>query len=171
MSYSVRDDNATFGAGASVEIPNGAGASTQVKLQIFEALVFTAETATSFAASTDYTIYISPLAPSNASLIAPLGAQYQILGATHFYSTAATGAATYTVEVCPSGTANGSGRTAISGAALNTALANAPANLTLSTNVDNLVVNPGDRINLNVGSTATTALVDFNVTIYLGRVA
>lgn len=171
MSYNVRDDNATFGPGAGVEIPNGAGASTQAKLQLFAPIQFNAQTATGFAASTNYTVYINPLAPSNASSLPPLGAQYQILGATHFYSTAATGAATYNIEVCPSGTANGSGRNAVTNAALNTTLSNAPAALTLSTNVDNLVVNPGDRINLVVGATATTALVDFCVTIYLARVS
>lgn len=171
MSYNVRDDNALFGPLAGVEIPNGAAAPTIVNLQVFEAVIFSAQVAGSFAASTNYTIYTAPLAPTVASSIPNLGSKYQILGATHFYSTAAGAAATYNIEVCPSGTANGSGRNAVAAAALNTALSNAPANLTLSTNINNLFVNPADRINLVVGATATTNLVDFCVTIYLAKVA
>lgn len=171
MSYNVRDDNATFGPAASVELPNGAGAPTIANLQLFEAVVFSAQTAAAFAASTTYTIYLAPLAPGASTGIVPLGAQYKIAGATQFYSTAAGSAATYTIEVCPSGTANGSGRTAATAPALNTALTNAPANITLSTNLNNVVVNAGDRINLVVGATATTSLVDFCVSIYLIRVA
>lgn len=171
MSYNVRDDNGLFGPLAGVEIPNGAAAPTVVAHQVVEPVEFTAIAAANFAASTTYTLYIAPLAATTASSIAPLGNQGRIMGASHFYSTAASGAATYTIEVCPSGTANGSGRAAVTNAALNTVLSNAPANLTLSTNLNNLLVNPGDRINLVVGSTATTALVDFNVTIYLARIS
>ena len=168
MSYNVRDDEARFGPKAAVEFLAGAGAPTVCRLVATTDIGYTAPTATQLAASTNYTIYVAP--PVVAGLVAPLGTQWQIVGATHFYATAAGSAATYTIEVCPSGTANGSGRAAVTSAALNTALSNVPAALTLSTSVANLVVNNSDRINLIVASTATTSLVDFNVTIYLARV-
>lgn len=171
MSYNVRDDNGLFGPLAGVEMPNGAGASTVVAHQLFEGIGFNAVAATGFAASTTYTIFLVPPAPSTATGLAPLGGQYKIMGASHYYSTAATAAANYSIEVCPAGTANGAGRDAVLNQALNVAATTTPTPLTLSTNVNNLLVNPGDRINLIVGATATTGLVDFCLTIFLARVS
>ena len=169
MSYSVRDDNSVLGSQASIEFNNGAGAPTVVKIPSFHNVTFNAQTASQLVASNNYTIFIAPPVISGGK--PPVGAQWQIIGAQHFYATAAGSAATYDIEVCPSGTANGSGRVAVNDAALNTSLSNAPASLTLDTNVDNLVVNPGDRINIIVGGTATTSLVGYNLSIVLARVA
>lgn len=178
MSYNVRDDNATFGPNASIELPNGASASTIAKLQLMEPCGIFGATGTggtnpNFAASTYYTVWVSPPLPSVAGGNVPLGGKVQVVGVQVFYSTAASGAATLLIENCPAGTANGSGSNILSATnyALNTALttANTPQSLALNANVDNLQILDNSRINVYTGATATTGLVDFTVSIYLIR--
>lgn len=178
MSYSVRDDAATFGPNASVEILNGAGAPTLAKLQVFEAICFNAPTATQFAESTYYTLYLAPPAPSASLGLGAVPYTGQVAGLSVYYSAAAGAAAQFYCEICPAGTANGSGNNVIGASSgsgyylLNTALAtaNTPVNLPLSTNVDNLQITANGRINIYATTQVTTTLADFCVTIYLIRI-
>lgn len=172
MSYNVRDDNGLFGPLAGVEIPNGAAASTIVAHQLFEPVTLVGDAAT-IIASHQYTLLIAPPAPSVASSLPPLGASYKVLGVSIYYHTAASGAATIALEICPAGTADGSGNNVLNATnyALNTALtANTPSNLALNTNVDNLLMAPNSRLNAVLGSTATTGLVDLCLAVYVARV-
>jgi hypothetical protein len=171
MSFNFRDDNGLFGPLAGVEIPNGAAASTVVAHQLVEPVTLVGDAATVIAAH-QYTMFIAPPSPSLASGIAPLGSQYKVLGVSIWYHTAATGAATVALEICPAGTADGSGNNVLSATnfALNTALtANTPSNLALNSNVDNLLMVPNSRINAILGATATTGLVDLCLCIYIAR--
>lgn len=173
MSYNVRDDNGLFGPLAGVEIPNGAGAATVVAHQLIEPTTLVGDAATVIAGHT-YTLYLSPPNPSAASGIVPLGSQYKILGVSIYYATAASGAATIALEIVPPGTANGSGTNVLAATnyALNTALtANTPSSLALNTNVDNLLFAPNSRLNAILGATATTALVDLCLCVYIARVS
>jgi len=179
MSYNVRDDSALLGPGAAVEIPNGAGASTIAQLQVYELVgIFGATGGASgtnpsnFIASTDYTVFIAPPGPSQSLVLPALGFKYQVVGVSVFYSTAAAGAATLAIEICPAGTANGSGNNVLAAAtfALNTVQSNTPFNLTLNTNIDNLTISTGGRLNFNAGATATTGLVDLTIAAYLIKV-
>jgi hypothetical protein len=178
MSYNVRDDNAIFGPSAAVELLNGASASTIARLQVMEPVgifgaIGTGGTNPNFAASTYYTVWISPPLPSVAGGTVPLGGKVQVAGVQIFYSTAASGAATLFIENCAAGTANGSGVNILSATnyALNTALtaANTPQSLALNSNVDNLQVAENSRINIYTGSTSTAGLADLTVAIYLIR--
>lgn len=171
MSYTVRDDNATFGPLAAVEYPNGASAPIIGCIQNFEPIEFTAQLATNFPASTFNPIFIAPPAPSVASGLPALGSKYQVVGVTVYYHAAASGAATMAIEICPAGTADGSGNNVLSASnfALNTAQSSTPFNLALNSNVDNLTILPGGRINLNTGATATTGLTGLAVMIYIVR--
>jgi hypothetical protein len=172
MSYNVRDDGGLFGPLAGVEILNGAGASTIVAHQLIEPTLLQGSAA-QIVAGTTYTLFLAPPSPSAATGIAPLGAQYKVLGVSIYYATAAGGAATIAIEIVPAGTANGSGANVLAAAtyALNTALtANTPASLPLNTNVDNLLFAPNSRLNVILGATATTSLVDMCLIIYIARV-
>lgn len=171
MSYNVRDDAALFGPLAGVEILNGAGAPTFGCIQSYEPVSLTAATATTFPASSFNTVFIAPPAPSGS--LANLGGKWQVLGVTYRYNVAAAGAATATVEIVPAGTADGSGNNVLSATniALNTAASNTPTNVALNSNINNLFVLPGGRINVNAGATATTGLANFTLQIYLARVA
>jgi hypothetical protein len=174
MSYNVRDDNAIFGPNAMIELPNGAGASTLGKLLVTEIVNYQAATATQLPASGYYPLIVTPPLPSTASALVPLGGKFQVAGVSVVYSTGATGAATIALEICPAGTANGSGNNVLS--ATNFSIAqgtnagsSTPYNLTINTNVDNLQITDNGRLNLITGSTATTGLVNFGVFVYLIR--
>jgi hypothetical protein len=169
MSFNVRDSRGVFGPFAAVEFPNGAGQSVLAGLQAYEPVTYNAPTAAQFVAATTYTIYLSPPNPSAATALLPLGVTNRVVGASMYYSTAATGAATFSAEICAPGVANGSGTAVITNAALNTAASNTPTNVTLNSNIDNLTFSPNSRLNLIVGATATTALVDFVVVFYIIR--
>jgi hypothetical protein len=172
MSYAIRDDNPTFGSLAAVEHANGAGASTIGCIQSYEPIEFEAQTATTFAANQKNTVFIAPPTPSQSLGLVALGQKYQVLGASVYYSTAGGAGSTLILEICPAGTADGSGNTILAAPfSLATAQSNTPFNLTLNANVDNLTVLPGGRINVNAGATATTGLVNLCVMIYLARIA
>jgi hypothetical protein len=178
MSYNVRDDAATFGPGAAVEFPNGAGQSTIGCIQAYEPVgIFgatgTGGTAPNFVASTYYTVFLSPPSPSATSGNVPLGQQYRVVQVDIFYSTAASGAATLLIEICGPGVANGSGTNVLSATnyALNTALtaANTPQTLPLSSNIDNLTLAPNSRLNIYTGGTSTAGLADLTISIAVVR--
>lgn len=173
MSFNVRDANNLVGATSGIELSNGAGASTIVAHQVIEAVTLVGDAATIIAAHT-YTPFIAPPAPSTASGIVPLGAVYRVLGVSVYYATAASGAATIALEITPAGTANGSGTNVLSATnyALNTALtANTPSALALNANIDNLTFAPNSRLNVILGATATTGLVDLSLQIYVARIS
>jgi hypothetical protein len=173
MSFNMRDDNGLFGPLAGVEIPNGAAAPTVVAHQLVEPVSLVGDAATVIA-SHQYTLFIAPPNPSLASGLTPLGAQYKVLGVSIWYHTAASSAATVAIEICPAGTADGSGNNVLSATnfALNTVLtANTPSSLALNSNVDNLLMAPNSRLNTVFGATATTGLVDLCLVIYVARTA
>jgi len=177
MSYNVRDDNATFGPNAAIEMPNGAGQSTIAKIQMMEPVIFNAPTATQFAgSSTYYTIFIAPPSPSTATGLLNLGGSFLVSGLTVYYTTAASAAAQFYCEICAAGTAAGSGLNVIGAStgtgyySLATALtANTPASLPLSANIDNLIIPANGRVNIYATTQATTSLVNFTVALYLIR--
>lgn len=173
MSYNVRDDNALFGPLAGVELPNGAGQSTVVAHQVIEPVGLFGMTATTFPASSFMTVFIAPPNPSTANGIVPLGQKYQVVGGTYYYKTAAGSAATFTVEIVPAGTADGSGNNVLSvtNVALNSVASTTPTALSLNSNVDNLILLPNSRLNVNSGATATTSLVNFCIQLYVARIA
>jgi hypothetical protein len=168
MSYNVRDDAGTFGGQAQIELNNGAGAPTIVRMQVYEAVGLFGIAAAG--ATGKYDVFIAPPTPSAASVLAPLGTSYQILGGTINYDTASS-SGTVAVEICPAGTASGSGNNVLSTTNVSTATAatNTPVSLTLNTNIDNLLIGPLGRINVIFGGTAT-GLVNFTIVLYLGRV-
>jgi hypothetical protein len=173
MSFNQRDDNGLFGPLAGVEIPNGAAAPTVVAHQLIEPVTLVGDAAT-IIASHKYTLLIAPPNPSVASGITPLGNSYRVLGVSIYYGTAASGAATLALEICPAGTADGSGNNVLSATnyALNTALtANTPSSLALNSNVNNLTMAPNSRLNAVLGATATTALVDLCLCVYVARIS
>lgn len=171
MSYNVRDDNALFGPLAGVELLNGANAPTFGCIQNYEPASLTAATATTFPASSFNTIFIAP--PAATGSTPNLGGKWQILGVEIFYHTAAAGAATLTIETVPAGTADGSGANVLSATnfALNTAQSNTPFVPALNSNINNLQLGPGGRINVNAGATATTGLVNLTVMVYVARIS
>jgi len=173
MSYNVRDDSGLFGPLAGVELPNGAGSPTIVAHQVIEPVSLVGDAAT-IIASHFYTLMISPPSASAATGILPLGGNYKVLGVSIWYHTAAAGAATLALEICPAGTADGSGNNVLSAAsfALNTVLtANTPSALALNSNVNNLIIPPNGRINAVLGATATTGLVDLCLQVYVARIS
>lgn len=173
MSYNMRGDPGIFGPSAAVEIPNGAGQSLLAKLQTFEPCGFFGIDAGNVTTAHKYCVFLAPPNPSAASGTLPMGGSYQIIGGSIIANTAST-SGTLAIEVCPAGTADGSGNNVLS--TTNTSLAAAgpgigvatPASLTLSTNVDNLIIAPNGRINMIFGGTLTN-LVNLNCTLYLIR--
>jgi len=173
MSFLVRDTNSLQGPLAGIEIPNGAGAPTVVAHQVIEPVSLVGDAATIIAAHT-YTLLIAPPNPSAGTGILPLGGSYRVLGVSVYYATAAAGAATIAIETVPAGTANGAGANVLSAAtyALNTALtANTPSALALNSNVNNLTLGPNARLNVILGATATTGLVDLSLMVYIARIS
>jgi hypothetical protein len=183
MSYNQRDDQGLFGPLAGVEIPNGAGQSLIVAHQLSEpsglfglaAATFVSQATT---AGTSYTIFMAPPQASATTSQLPQGQSYRIIGASVFYTTAAAGAAQMFVEICPAGTANGSGNNAIQQSSnpyylLNTALttANTPNQILLASNIDNTIILPGGRINVYVTTVATTGLVNFTLVVNVARIS
>lgn len=121
-----------------------------------ETVQFSALTATSFAASTNYALYTA----TNDSRT------YQIIGVSYRFTTQATSAATFSLEVAGAAVAPGSG-TAQTGAMTLQGTANTTINGTLTTQT---VFGAGSQVNLVVASTATTALANFSLTLLLQRV-
>lgn len=176
MSYLVGDDNGVLGQGAAVAFRNGAGAPVLAKVQAVEPVGIFGVDAANVTTAHKYCVFI---APPNATNTAPaalnLGGQYQVLGGSIICDTAST-SGTVAIEICPAGTATGSGNNVLSTATTSIAAggvgvaATTPGVLTLNTNVDNLIVANGARINVIFGGTLTN-LVNLNVTLYLGRIS
>jgi hypothetical protein len=165
MSYNVRDDAATLGPGASVEIPNGAGAPFLAKIQIMEPVNFYAAAA---ANSVTQTLFICPPAASAASGFPPQGT-YQVVGASLVFSTASS-SGTVQIEKATGTTAPGSGTALLTGTMSTAGTANTVVNGTVVSNPNTLTLNPGDRLNVVIGGTQT-GLVDLCVDVYMIRVS
>jgi hypothetical protein len=171
MSYNVRDDNGLFGPLAGIEFTNGAGASTIVRHQGYEPVNFIQGGATGLSmANTTTTLFVAPAAGN--TVLPPMGALYQVLGVS-YYATANSSQPNSNIylESTNSGTANGSGLAilAININAANSAILSTPQIQTLSTNIDNLQVWPGGRINMLTYN--TTGITDLTLSVYLARTA
>jgi hypothetical protein len=175
MSYSVRDDNATFGPGAAVEFSSGATQSFQGKLQAIEFIGIYGGNATNLVTATKYCVFLAPPLPSNATSVLNLGGVYQIVGG-QIIANAASTSGTLAIEVCPAGTADGAGNNVLSTATTSLAAGGTgiavttPAPLTLNTNVDNLFIANNARVNFILGGTLTS-LANLNVTLYIARIS
>jgi len=172
MSYSVRDDNPILGAGAQIAFGNGATGPVLARIQAVEPVVIFGD-AGNFTTGHKYSAFIAPLGPTAG--VPALGTNWQIIAGVINVGTASS-SGTLAIEICPSGTADGSGNNVLS--TTNTSLAssgtgvggNAPAALTLNSNIDNLIITPGGRINFIFGGTLTS-LVNLNCTLYVARVS
>lgn len=165
MSFNFRDDNGIFGANASIELNNGASASTLVKQQIVEYVQYNSATT-----GTNTLIFMSPSNASVAATAQPLGS-YAVVEVMVRYATSSTSGVVQ-VEKTPSGTAVGSGTnllaTAIStsGTALNTTVYGFPST---SLSNANAMVSNGDGFSVIFGGTQTS-LTNLAVTIGVVRV-
>lgn len=165
MSYNFRDDNGTFGPNASIEIPGGGAYPTNVKMQLFEAIVYNSATT-----GTNTVVFVSPGNPSAATGLSPLGG-YSLLGVGVRYATSST-SGTVMVEKTPSGTAMGSGTNLLaaavstSAATLNTTYYGTPLT---SVAAANSLISNGDALSILFAGTQTS-LTNLVVTLYITRV-
>lgn len=131
--------------------------NSSAPISYLEYVTFTALAATNFAASTNYPLYVAPND----------GKTWKVVGVSYRFSAEAGSAATFSVEVAGAGTAPGSG-TAQTGSLSLQGTTNTTINGTLSTQT---VFGAGSAVNLVVGSTATTSLANFSLTLVLQRVS
>jgi len=165
MSYNFRDDAGLFGPQAAIEIPNGASAPAQYKMQLVEMCQYNG---INVANISNTVIFTTPPAASVATGALPLG-QYSLVEVSARWS-ANTGsnAATLQVVRVPSGTAVGSGTNLLATAinlqttadTITTAFPSNPA----------LVLTPGDSLGLLFTGTLT-GLANIAVTTVVARVA
>lgn len=168
MAYFFRDQNGALGPHTAVELPNGASASTLVRLQLVENVSFAAVAAANAVSSV---VWTAPAAPSVASGVLPLG-QYSLVQINMRATAPVTsGATTFQIERLPSGTGTGSGTNLLS-AAIN--LTNLVAN-TVTTAVPsstlanaNVILTPGDSLGVLFGGTLT-GLANLVVTLSIIR--
>jgi hypothetical protein len=165
MSYNVRDDNGTLGQGASVELLNGAGAPTNLKIQIVEYFNIFIPAA---ANAVNQVVFISPPAPSAATGALPLG-QYSLVSASVRFGTAST-SGTLQIERTPSGTAVGSGTNLLAGTLALSGTANTVASQfpSASLSAANQILTPGDALSLIFAGTLTN-LANAVVTVVVAR--
>lgn len=165
MSYNVRDDNATLGQNASVELNNGAGASTNVKIPVVEYFsVFIPAAANAI----NQPIFVTPPSASAATGALPLG-QYSLVSAFVRFGTAST-SGTLQIERTPSGTAVGSGTNLLSGTVSLAGTANTVVNgfLASSLSAANQTLSPGDSLSLIFAGTLT-GLANCTITLAVAR--
>jgi hypothetical protein len=169
MSYTMRDDQPIFGNLAAVEHSQGYGPSVIGAIQSYEPCSLNGETAATIGAFN--TIFIAPPVASASLVNLPLGQKWQVVGVSYHYQTASS-SGTVSIEICPAGTADGSGTNVLSATNFSTSAAatNTPIQPALNTNVDNLIVVAGGRINVNTAGTQT-GLVNLTVVVNLARLA
>lgn len=143
-------------AAGTVTLPAGTTVGGVLNSQN-EYVSFTALAATNFAASTNYPLFIVPND----------GPTWKVVAVSYRFSAQAGSAATFTLEATPSGTAMGSG-TAQTGSLSLQGTANTVINGTITTQT---TLNAGDQVTAVVGSTATTSLANFEMTVVLQRVS
>lgn len=167
MSFNVRDTNITLGPGATVELPNGAGASTNYNIQLVEYFsVFLPAAAN----AVNQPIFVTPPAASAATGAKPLG-QYSLVSVSVRFGTAST-SGTLQIERTPSGTAVGSGTNLLSGTVSLAGTTNTNVSGFPSTSLSfaNQVLTPGDSLSLIFGGTLTN-LANAVITVAVARTA
>jgi len=132
MSYNFRDDNGIFGAGAGIELGNGADAPLLVRQQVVEFLTYQVATTVP---TTNNVIWTAPQAAGHAAGAFPLGT-YQLTGLSLRYSTASS-SGTVMIEKTPSGTGSGSGTNLLAAAVSTSGTANTAYYGTLLTTLSN----------------------------------
>lgn len=165
MGYNFRDDNPTLGQNSSIELLNGAGASTNVKLQVVEYFsVFLPAAAN----AVNQPIFVTPPAASVASSFLPLG-QYSLVGVSVRFGTAST-SGTLQIERTPSGTAVGSGTNLLSGTVSLSGTTNTVVNGVPSASLSaaNQILAAGDSLSLIFAGTLTN-LANCTITVYVSR--
>lgn len=168
MSYNFRDTNGAFGPKASIELPNGASASTLVRMQLAENVTFSAIAAGN---ALNTVVWTAPAAAGVATGVLPLG-QYSLVQINMRATAPVTsGATTFQIERLPSGTGTGSGTNLLT-TAIN--LTNLVAN-TVTTAVPsstlanaNVILSPGDSLGVLFGGTLT-GLTNLVVTLSIIR--
>lgn len=165
MSYNVRDTGITLGPGSSVEIPNGAGAPSNYKLQLVEYFTVFLPAA---ANAVNQPIFITPPAPSASTGALPLG-QYSLVGVSVRFGTGST-SGTLQIERTPSGTAVGSGTNLLSGTVALSGTTNTVANgfPSASLSAANQILAPGDALSLIFAGTLTS-LANCAITVAVAR--
>jgi hypothetical protein len=166
MSYNFRDMNPVLGAGAQIELNNGAGAPTLVSSQLFESVTINNIAA---AGATNQVLWTAPPAASAATGALPLGS-YKLLGVSLRYSTAST-SGTLQIEKTPSATAVGSGTNQLAATVSLSSTANTVNSGFPATNVAsaNQLIGPGDSLSAIFAGTVTN-LVGLTITLYIARV-
>ena len=174
MTYIDRGSGGSFGTGAGVDLQGGPGLSPKVK---FPLIYQPSITILAPAASKNYTLWQGQASPSSATVLLPLGSQFQVLEFAVTLDVASTNTLIM-IEKCTSGTASGSGVNLInttintnSAPAASTPLFIGPntATVTLATNLDSLFLNATDRINVYTGSGTAGSIANLCITAYLAR--
>jgi|GEM_PF-6690387 len=165
MAYNFRDESPVLGPDTAIELPNGAGAATNVKVQVVEYFsVFLPAAAN----AVNQPIFIAPPSASAASGALPLG-QYSLVSVSVRFGTAST-SGTLQIERTPSGTAVGSGTNLLSGTVSLAGTANTVVNGFPSSSLSaaNRILAAGDSLSLIFGGTLTN-LANCTVTIAVAR--
>lgn len=159
MSYSFRDADSVLGPNATVEIPQGAAAPTQVKLQLLEVVSFNAVAA--------------PAAGSISLFVAPSAAlygSYSLVGVSATFSTASTSGTLDVKKDLNVTQAPGAGTSLLTGTMSLSGTANTTVNGTLITNPATLQLAAGDRLSVTFGGTLTN-LANLCINLYVVRTA
>lgn len=166
MSYTFRDDAPILGQLATVELSNGASASTLVGLQVVEPLQYFSAGVPS---PLSQVVLIVPPAASVATGALPLGS-YKFAGISATFTTTSTSG---TVQVFHDTgvTAPGSGTALCNTVSLAGTANTVVSGLPLATvSAANQLLSAGDRLTLTFAGTLTN-LVNLSITIFVTRVA
>lgn len=158
-----RDEHPVLGPRASVEILNGAGAPTLVRVPVGQTASLTLQTAPT--TGTKYCVFIAP--PAAAGSLPMLGSSWKVLSVTAVWGVASS-SGTIDVQKVASGTADASGTTILTGTIDGSATAATPVAGALVTNNSTLTLANADRLQVVFGGT-TTSWVDVHVSILIGR--
>lgn len=165
MSLIIRDAAIVLGPQSTVEIPNGAGAATNYKVQMVEYFtIFLAAAAN----AVNQPIFVAPATPSAATGAPSLG-QYSLVEVGVRFGTAST-SGTLQIERTPSGTAVGSGTNLLTGTVslagtTNTVVSGFPSS---TVSFANQVLAPGDSLSLIFAGTLTN-LANAVITVAVAR--
>lgn len=157
-----RGENPQMGSSASIELPNGAGASSVIEIPVY------ASANTSLAAaSTSQVVWTAPPLVGSGNLNK---GQYALAGVQVRFGTAST-SGTLQVEKTPSATAVGSGTNLLTGTISLAGTANTSLNGTLVSppGLDANLLSGGDSLSVVLGGTLTS-LANCAVTLLIQRV-
>lgn len=159
MGYNFRDDNPTLGPNASVEIPQGAAAPTNVRLQLLEVISFNAVAA--------------PAAGSISLFVAPspaLYGSYSLVGVSATFTTTSTSGTLDVKKDLNVSQAAGAGTSLLTGTMSLAGTANTTVVGTTITNPATLQLASGDRLSITFGGTLTN-LANLCINLYVVRTA